>query len=173
MQIRRNSLHLALCVSLLVSNELLCAQTNCPGYTQMNGVPGMSNTAQMSMELVDTADGDFSPDQVQAAQNAIDGLTGLPGNNMDATVDNTDTAPGENYNTASNPLMVVEIGTQADVDAVGANCTGAIACTQPYVSNGVTVGSKTVVLQAYATTYLQQVLTHEFVVCPIFCTVEC
>jgi hypothetical protein len=122
----------------------------------------MSNSANITVYLVDTSGGDFDSTQIDSAHSAIDGLTGVPGNDQDATVENTD---DQNINpadgTVSNPIMVVEIQSTSQMEADG--CSGDVACTSSYLnSTGTVIGSKTYVSSAYATTYLQQVLTHEF-----------
>ena len=138
----------------------LTNETSSTGVT----AKGLLNTAQVDVEVVDTTQGDFDAGQVQAITDAIDGIAGVPGSNVDYSVTNTDTMPSTAGATAQNPINIVEIGTQDQINALRSDCQGKPACTNASLdSNGYTTSSVTIMLASTAAnSLLEPTQLHEF-----------
>jgi len=163
---------------------MLLAQTDCPGpcpnIQQLSATIkdkqvtdlGIAQNAQVSVEVVDNANGDFDEDQVNTIEEAADNILAQPGDNGDSTTVNTDTASSPSSGTVSNPLVVVEIETQATLDA---ECATVLipqpaACTTPRIqaqSSTSTVGNTTyahvgILTSAVSGPFLKKLMEHEF-----------
>jgi hypothetical protein len=170
-----HKLHCWLVVIIVIAcgYVLLQAQSGCPTVTQSvsnNGVTSWGlqtgSTVQMSVQVVDTAQGDFSSAQVNSISTASSGLVSAvnqdAGSNVTQTVENTDTPPNLSDGTTTAPIIEVEMATQAQINAAG--CTGAAACTNWTTDpNGHTTSATILVLPAAASSSVfEQLMTHEF-----------
>ncbi len=102
-----------LILCLVVRQLNVIAQSGCPGYTQAvtnsGTLAGMSDEAQINVSLLNNTNGTFSSDQQQAVQNAIDSITGVSGNNQDATVATTNAPVNPVNGTQSNPIIEIQL----------------------------------------------------------------
>jgi hypothetical protein len=159
---------------LICGYALLYAQSGCPTVNQSvssNGVTSWglqaSSTVNVSVQVVDGSQGDFSESEVSAVTTASSGLISavnqIAGSNVSQTVENTDTAPNLGDGTTTNPIIEVVMATQDQINAAG--CTGASACTNwQNDGNGHLLNATILVLPdavASSSTF-EQLMTHEF-----------
>jgi len=158
--------------SILVLSALVlgasCQTAICQTLTHAtsNGITamGLKSGAVVDVEVVDTAQGSFSDAQVNAIETAMENIAAAPGSNVDSTTTNTDTMPNLSNGTPLNPISVVSIGTQAQINAMDGSCVGASGCTSyAYDGNGNTKSSSTILLQSQVNSpNLERFQEHEF-----------
>jgi hypothetical protein len=165
----------AICAMVLilcfgVKRVNVSAQSDCPGYTQAvtasgTTLTGMYNEAQISVVMLNNTNGAFNSGQQQEVQNAIDYITGVNGNNQDATVAITNTPNSPVNGTQSKPVVEIQLLNPSTFQTV-CGTTSAGACTIPIaVSSGTSKGTITGDYIYVSTTwagYMQQIILHEF-----------
>ncbi len=163
-------------VGILLASSVVCGGT-C--FAQLrhasgNGIRAMGyrGDAVVSVVIVNSSGGSnpaqatFTSSQTGAIETAIENLAAAPGSNVDSTTTVTTSMPNLGSGTASNPISVVYIGTQNQINALMADgsCAGRPACTSyNFDGNGNTTSSTTIMLQTTAdSSDLEQGQSHEF-----------
>jgi hypothetical protein len=162
--------HVLACFAVLIGGYAsLSAQ--CPQYTHSVGSKGVTSwgletgtSMVVNVVTVNNSLGSLSSTSAESAiSTAIDGIIGVMNPfQVGATVTNTNNEPSGG--TVTNPLEIVELGTQEDINLMGVNCTGKPACTQwNYDNQGHTYYSLTYILPSViSNNILEPVMTHEF-----------
>lgn len=169
-----------LCLTLLVSGDSgVDAQSGCTGCPSVQHMTSGSTTlwgvelgtkVSVSVVTVNNAQGSFTSAEQSTIGTAAGGITAAinantSGSSVTATVTNTNTDPATGSGTAANPIMVVEMATQDQINTFSTVCgTGNPVCTVVTCDGqGHTIYSKTLMLASQPPSSLfEQGMTHEF-----------